>query len=95
MAWARQAQRIDPAGIPGWIARRCNDGLMLALIESGDMASAWQRCADGLALARHAGDLVSQAYCLVYLAYLDQEAGRIPEAWAHLRESTRDRHPGG
>ena len=40
VAWARQAQRIDPAGIPGWIARRCNDFLMLVLLEAGDRSSA-------------------------------------------------------
>ena len=66
VAWARQAQRIDPAGIPGWIARRCQFDLIVALIETGDMASAWQCCADGLARARQAGDLTIQAYCLIF-----------------------------
>jgi DNA-binding CsgD family transcriptional regulator len=89
VACARQAQRIDPAGLPGWIARLSNDHLMVALLASGDVSSAWQRCADGLVLARHAGDLVSQTYCLGHLAYMDWLAGRIPEGWAHLRESTQ------
>jgi hypothetical protein len=36
-----------------------------------------------------AGDLVSQTYCLGQLACMDWLAGRIPEGWAHLRESTQ------
>jgi predicted ATPase len=60
VACARQAQRIDPAGLPGWIARLSNDHLMLALLASGDVSAAWQCCTDGLVLARQAGDLVSQ-----------------------------------
>jgi DNA-binding CsgD family transcriptional regulator len=88
VAYARQAQRIDPAGLPGWIARLSNDHLMLVLLASGDVSSAWQRGVDGLVLARQAGDLVSQTYCLGHLAQMDQLAGRIPEGWAHLREST-------
>jgi len=88
VACARQAQRIDPAGLPGWIARLSNDHLMLALLNSGDVSSAWQRCADGLVLARHAGGLVSQTCCLGHLAHMDWLAGRIPDGWAHLREST-------
>ena len=87
VACARQAQQIDPAGIPGWIARRCNDFLLLVLLESGDLSSAWQCCADGLAQARQAGDLHSQASCLGRMADLDRLAGRFPEAGEHLRES--------
>ncbi|HXZ70930.1 MAG TPA: LuxR C-terminal-related transcriptional regulator [Streptosporangiaceae bacterium] len=86
---ARHAQRVDPASVPGWIARLSNDHLMFALLNSGDVSAAWQRCADGLVLARHAGDLVSQTYCLGQMAYMDWLAGRIPEGWAHLRESTQ------
>ena len=87
LAWARQAQQIDPAAIPGWIARRCNDFLILVLLETGDLSSAQQCCADGLAQARQAGDTHSQALCLGLMADMDQRAGRIPEARAHLRES--------
>jgi DNA-binding CsgD family transcriptional regulator/tetratricopeptide (TPR) repeat protein len=89
VACAQQGQRIDPAGLPGPIARRSNDLLMLALLAAGDVSAARQRCADGLARSRHAGDLVSQTYCLGHLAYMDWLAGRIPEGWAHLRESTQ------
>jgi predicted ATPase/DNA-binding CsgD family transcriptional regulator len=87
VAWARQTQRIDLAGIPGWIARRCNDFLILVLLQAGDVSAAWQCCADGLAQARQAGDLSSQASCLGRMADMDQLAGRIPEAGEHLRES--------
>jgi hypothetical protein len=34
LACARQARHIDPAGIPGWIARRCNDFLIMVLLEA-------------------------------------------------------------
>jgi predicted ATPase/DNA-binding CsgD family transcriptional regulator len=88
VACARQAQRIDPAGLPGWIVRQGNGVLILALLASGDLPAAGQLCADEVALARHAADLVSQAYCLGHMAAIDQLTGRIPEAWAHLREST-------
>jgi predicted ATPase/DNA-binding CsgD family transcriptional regulator len=87
VAWARQTQRIDLAGIPGWIARRCNDFLVLVLLQAGDVSAAWQYCADGLAQARQAGDLSSQVSCLGRMADMDQLAGRISEAGEHLRES--------
>jgi predicted ATPase/DNA-binding CsgD family transcriptional regulator len=87
LAHARQAQQIDPAVIPGWIARRCNDFLILILLETGDLSSAEQCVADGLAKAQRAGDTHSQALCLGLMADMDQRAGRIPEAGAHLRES--------
>jgi hypothetical protein len=57
LACARQARHIDPAGIPGWIARRCNDFLIMVLLETGDLSS------------------------------MDQQAGLIPEAGRHLRET--------
>ena len=87
VAWARQAERIDQAAIPGWIARRGTDFLTLALLESGDAAAAWRHGADGLAQARRAGDLRGQASFLGLLAIMDQQEGRIPEAAARLRES--------
>ena len=87
VAWGRQTQRIDPAGIPGWVARRCDHFLALVLLQAGDVSAAWQCCVDGLAQARRAGDLSSQASCLGLMADMDQLAGRIPEAGGHLRES--------
>jgi len=87
LACASQAQQIDPAVIPGWIARRCNDFLILVLLETGDLPSAEQCVADGLAQALRAGDTHSQALCLGLMADMDQRAGRILEAGPHLRES--------
>jgi predicted ATPase/DNA-binding CsgD family transcriptional regulator len=87
LAWARQAMRIDQAAIPGWIARRGTDFLVLALLESGDVTAAWQHGADGLAQAQRAGDLRGQASFLGLMAIMDQRAGRIAEAGARLRES--------
>ncbi|MFZ0190568.1 MAG: LuxR C-terminal-related transcriptional regulator [Streptosporangiaceae bacterium] len=87
LAWAWQAKQIDPAGIPGWIARRCNDFLILILFGNGDLSSARQCCEEGLAQAQQAGDPHGQALCLGLMADMDQQAGRIPEAGRHLRES--------
>ena len=87
LAWAREAERIDPAGIPGWVARWCNDLLMQALTEVGDLAAARRSCAGGLAQARQASDLHSQALCLNNMAELDRRAGQLADATAHLREA--------
>jgi len=87
LAWARQAQRIDPATIPGWVARLCDEDLAGVLIEAGEVASAQRRCADGLARARLAGSLFDQADCLQLMAELDRQAGHMAEAGAHLREA--------
>jgi hypothetical protein len=57
------------------------------LLETGDLSSAERCVADGLAQAQRAGDTHSQALCLGLMADMDQRAGRISEAGAHLRES--------
>jgi non-specific serine/threonine protein kinase len=87
LACARQAQRIDPAVIPGWVARRCSHFLAFAMFEAGQAAAAQRSCADGLARARQAGALQDQAEFLHVAVYLDRQAGRMPEAAAHLREA--------
>jgi predicted ATPase/DNA-binding CsgD family transcriptional regulator len=87
LRWARQTQRIDPAGIPGWFARGCAIALASALMEADEMASAQGSCTDALARARGAGDLQDQAECLWLMAELDRQTGRIDDASAHLRES--------
>src|SRR5580693_5159706 len=87
LAWAGQAKQVDPAAVPGWIARRCNDFLILILLGTGDLSSARQCCEEGLAQAQQAGDPHGQALCLGLMADMDQQAGRIPEAGGHLRES--------
>ena len=86
VAWLRQAQQIDPAGLPGQLIRRCAIGLANLLCEVGGFAEALQQCARGLASAREAGDLRDQADCLELLTRLDLQAGQFHEAAAHMRE---------
>jgi DNA-binding CsgD family transcriptional regulator len=85
-AWMRQAQRIDRAALPGWIARHCTIALARVLDEVGEAAEAQQYCADALTLARQAGALYDQGECLLTMALLDLHAGRLAEAGAHVRE---------
>jgi predicted ATPase/class 3 adenylate cyclase/DNA-binding CsgD family transcriptional regulator len=85
-AWLRQAQRIDQAAIPGWIARHCTIILARVLGEIGEAAEAQRCCADALALARQAGALYDEGECLLTMALLDLYAGRLPGARAHVRE---------
>ena len=87
LEWAQQACRIDPAGIPDWVARWCGMVMTVALTEAGQAASAQRNCADWLARAREVGDLQDQAYCLWQMAELDRRAGRMADAGTHLRES--------
>jgi predicted ATPase/class 3 adenylate cyclase/DNA-binding CsgD family transcriptional regulator len=84
--WMRQAQRIDQAAIPGWIARHCAIALARVLGETGEATEAQRYCADALALARDAGALYDEGECLLTMALLDLRAGRLPQARAHLRE---------
>ncbi len=85
--WARQATRIDPLAIPGRLARQCSHSLTDILIDVGDLTAAEDSCVTELDRARQAGDVQSQSFCLDVLAELDQRAGRIAEAAAHLREA--------
>lgn len=87
LAWLRQAQRIDPSGIPASSARR--SGILIAngLIEAGEVGAAQQACEQALAWARQAGALGDQADCLMLMADLDLRAGRIAEARSHLCEA--------
>jgi tetratricopeptide (TPR) repeat protein len=85
-AWMRQAQRIDQGAISGWIARHCTIALARVLGEIGEASEAQRCCADALALARQAGALYDEGECLLTMALLDLDAGRLPEAGAHVRE---------
>jgi predicted ATPase/DNA-binding CsgD family transcriptional regulator len=87
LVWARQAQRIDPADIPGWVARRSSHFLAFALFEAGEAVAAQRSCADGLARARQAGALQDQAEFLHVAIYLDRQAGHMAEAAARLRDA--------
>ena len=83
---ARQAAQIT-AGVSGVIARWCSYSLTSVLIGAGDLAAAEPVCAEALARAREAGDLLTKATLVQAMATLDLAAGRIQDAAAHLRES--------
>jgi predicted ATPase/DNA-binding CsgD family transcriptional regulator len=85
-AWLRQAQGVDQAAVPGWIARNCTIILARVLGEIGETTEAQRSCADALARARQAGALYDQGESLLTLALLDLYAGRLAGAHAHLRE---------
>jgi DNA-binding CsgD family transcriptional regulator len=83
----RQATRIDPAVIPGWIARWARLFLSMFLTETGDWEEAEISCVQSLAQAREAEDLRSEATYLGLMADLDTRMGRIADACRHLRQS--------
>jgi predicted ATPase/DNA-binding CsgD family transcriptional regulator len=87
LRWARQAQQIDAAEIPGHLVRRRDVILMLALLLAGEEDAARQTCAQGLARAREAGDLSHQADFACFMADLDMQSGHLTWAGAHIRES--------
>jgi predicted ATPase/DNA-binding CsgD family transcriptional regulator len=81
----RQAGDIDPAAVPGQIARRCIYGLAIALYEVSELDAAWRHGHHGLELARQAADEKDQADFLRLLAEIHLDAGRHREAWEQLR----------
>jgi DNA-binding CsgD family transcriptional regulator len=87
LAWWRQAQRIDPASIPGGVVRRSSIFLAIALFDAGELAGAGEHCDRALSLARRAGALFDQADGLILMANIDLLMGRLPEARAHLAEA--------
>jgi DNA-binding CsgD family transcriptional regulator len=87
LEWARLAQRILAAPENGWTLQFTGNFVSEILIESGDMAAARRSIADGLAWAREAGDLLSQASGLALLADLDLRTGNIADSARHLRAS--------
>jgi predicted ATPase/DNA-binding CsgD family transcriptional regulator len=87
LEWLRQAQRVDPAAIPGSALRECVSMLTLALFEAGELAEARGSGTRGLALARQAGALRDQANMLLLMAHIDLREHRLAEAAADLREA--------
>ncbi len=85
--WARQAHRVDPARIPGELARECSLRLTVALIEAGNLAAARDSCSAAIALARTAGDLSAAAFGLLLLARLHSRSADLADAWASLGEA--------
>lgn len=84
---AREACRIDSALISGTAIRRRDYVLMIALGQAGQVAAAHQSCVDGLARAREASDVQSQAAFLDAIVHQDVQAGRLSTAGEHLREA--------
>ena len=82
-----EAQRLDPAGVPGWVLRETAIMLAVELIDAGQAADAQRYCADALAMARRAGSLFDQGESLRVTADLDIMAGRMAEGRAHLRQA--------
>jgi len=89
LTWMQQACRVDPASIPGWLARLCAWLLAVALSLAGEAAAAQRGCAAVLAQAREVGDLRFQANMLWILAAWDQQAGRLADAGMQLGEAVR------
>jgi predicted ATPase/transcriptional regulator with XRE-family HTH domain len=87
LAIARQAQQVDPAAIPGRIARWCTEVAAMVQMEAGKANLARSSCTEGLSRARQAGDLAGQLLCYLTMARLDVLAGRLTQACAHLREA--------
>jgi DNA-binding CsgD family transcriptional regulator len=85
--WARQAQLVDPASIPGWVTRRCAISWALGLTYAGQGASARPVCADMLAMARAAGDVGDQADFHELIVYIAYHTGQLAGAGEHLHEA--------
>ena len=85
--WAQQARRIDRDQMPGWWARLAERTLPFALIPSGRLDGTLELCAQALAQARAAGDLIGQADTLYLMAVLARKTGRLADAQGHLHEA--------
>jgi predicted ATPase/DNA-binding CsgD family transcriptional regulator len=85
LAWWLDAQRIDPAGIPGSLVRRSTIFLAVAMLEAGQLADAQLYCGRALSMARQAGALFDQADGLMLMANVDLLMGHLPPAREHLR----------
>jgi predicted ATPase/DNA-binding CsgD family transcriptional regulator len=87
LGWARQAQRIDHDQMPGWWARKVERILPFVMVMNGALDGALDLCAQALAHARAAGDLVDQADALCMMAMLARQAGRLADVQPYLRET--------
>jgi DNA-binding CsgD family transcriptional regulator len=84
LAW--QAEHVQ-GDIPGWITRRCNYLVSVALAEAGDLAAAKGTCAKALDQAREVGDLQNQVTLTIQMAVMDLQAGRPGNAAASMHEA--------
>jgi hypothetical protein len=60
--------------------------LIIALIDTGDLAAAESACAAALARCQDTGDVQYLSGLLMGMADLDVQAGRFQDATTHLRE---------
>ena len=70
-----------------WWARKVGAVLPWVLVGSGHLDGMLDPCAQVLAQARAAGDLIDQADTLFLMAVLARQTGRLADAGAHLREA--------
>jgi len=86
LALAWEATSIDPASIPGKLARMCAELATHVLVDAGKLDQARHLCADELSRARDAGDLVGLADFLALAAVLELRLGDVSAAAAHIRQ---------
>ena len=87
LKWAQRAQQIDPARLPGWVARRYILYWALAMNNVGQGASAQRSCADMLTMAEAAGDLGDQADFHETIVYIARHTGQLAGAEEHLHKA--------
>jgi hypothetical protein len=87
LTWSQRAQQVDPASIPGHVARMCQAAYASAQIQSGGADEGARLCREGLDATRAAGDPGGQAIYLYLMAINARYAGRVADAWAPLHES--------
>jgi len=87
LAWYRRTQEINPAAVPGWVARYCLAFLGEALGDVGRIAEARQWCDQALALARSVGTLSVEGTCLDIRASIEIKGGDLDAARADLMEA--------
>jgi predicted ATPase/DNA-binding CsgD family transcriptional regulator len=86
LRWVAEACAVDPARIPGKLARECIAILANTQRLAGQADAARRSCMDALSRAAEAGDLQNQTISHVIMAWLDLEAERLDEAAKDLHE---------
>jgi predicted ATPase/DNA-binding CsgD family transcriptional regulator len=87
LTWSQRARQVDPASIPGHVARMCQFAHASAQIQSGGTDEGVRLCREGLDAAGVAGDPIGQANYLYLMTLNARYGGRTGDAWATLHES--------
>jgi predicted ATPase/DNA-binding CsgD family transcriptional regulator len=87
LGYAREAQDLLPADMPGYLARCGHGNVAVALTEAGDLDSARRLCEAGLSLSRQVGDWAELLLQLRVMARIERQAGNLADAVAFLREA--------